>query len=491
MNEKIERIIAACTRNGVSLNKNFNVTYLSTHGYYEGPQQLAGKALDDLDRLCRLGINAGFDSQLKSAIDKLSDIVIGLTNVKQGDVRELAKADGQRNKILENVREASYPSLDVTKTVNMYVATSVEAIDTIISLSSEDEIFSTVDKRQIEYLNQSKQKLGEINAALFKVMETGSVAAKANAERACELIRKWRLDCSRFMCTSRSVGYLDDAIEVINEWGKQFVAPVKRDKAKELPVFIRDEMSIIADSRAGLETLSVFNARIEARRQELDKQQSEIDKERQTCESLKAQLSALENRKKEIARELMNTGDKNKANRDVAEVRRQSDALEADIKAIEGNGRLAKKEKDLRNRRNVTVSIKHICDMLTDNKSDLVFLAKVLQHVDFNSLVGVMTGRTGDLEEASNSIAQIRVRVENLYNAYVITGTGLEEDQRAVDSVMLDEMIYEEEPQTELNAEGVDAELAELMKAMESGEEKEEATREEVRRIVPLGDDDK
>ena len=160
MNRKIDNVISVATKNGISLNKNFNVTFLSTHGFFEGPQALAEKAIIDMERLCFMGLNAGFDNQLKSAIDKLSDIVTNLTGVKNGDVRELSKMDAQRNKILETVRESAYPvRVDARKGLSEYVASSAEAIDTIISMHAEGEIFSTVDARQIEYLETSKAKL--------------------------------------------------------------------------------------------------------------------------------------------------------------------------------------------------------------------------------------------------------------------------------------------------------------------------------------------
>ena len=96
MNEKIDRILSIAAQNGVSLHKNFTKTYLSTHGFYEGPQQLAQSTLDEMERLCFKGMNAGFDGNLKGALDKLSGIVISLTAVKNGDLRELSKLDQLR-----------------------------------------------------------------------------------------------------------------------------------------------------------------------------------------------------------------------------------------------------------------------------------------------------------------------------------------------------------------------------------------------------------
>jgi len=64
------------------------------------------------------------------------------------------------------------------------------------------------------------------------------------------------------MLTGRSLKKLDEAKALVSEWAKIAVAPNKKDKLKEAPSYVKDELSVIAESRGGLETLSVFNARI-------------------------------------------------------------------------------------------------------------------------------------------------------------------------------------------------------------------------------------
>ncbi len=492
INDKIETIISVATKNGVPINKNFNVSYLSTHGYYDGPQLLAEKAVADMERYCFLGINAGFDGTLKGAIDKLSDVVVNLTEVKNGDTRELSKQDALRLKTIEGVRETVYPvKTDVRVSVNEYVASAVDAADTIMSLSREGEIFSTVDKRQIDYLEESKKKLGELNMALIRVMDVGSESAAANAEKINGLLRQWRRDASRFMCTGLSIKYLDDAKAVAESWGKIAVAPLKKEKCKEAPAYVRDEISIIAESRGGLETLSVFNARIQTRLAEVEQMRQELNADKTRCSQLKGELAGLETRKKEIAIEFKNSGNAAKANADIATLRQKQEELESEIRSLEGNGRLARRDKDIKNRREIALHVKHICDTLTDNKSDLIFLAKVIKHVDFNALVGVMTGRTADVEEAKESILQIRVRVDALRQAYDEGVDILNDEEEITNSILEDEEIYEEE-QVKLTEDGLDPELAALLQGF-GGETEELKTNEktEARKIIPLGDDDK
>ncbi len=492
MNRKIDNVISVATKNGISLNKNFNVTFLSTHGFFEGPQALAEKAIIDMERLCFMGLNAGFDNQLKSAIDKLSDIVTNLTGVKNGDVRELSKMDAQRNKILETVRESAYPvRVDARKGLSEYVASSAEAIDTIISMHAEGEIFSTVDARQIEYLETSKAKLGELALELAGVLEVGSNVAGETAEKVIELIKLWREDAARFMLTGRSLKKLDEAKALVSEWAKVAVAPNKKDKLKEAPSYVKDELSVIAESRGGLETLSVFNARIQTRLAEVEKMRDELNADKAKVSELKGKLAEFEKKKRDIAVEFKNTGDAVKANRAIAEVRQEAESVESEIKSLEGNGRLTRKEKDIRNRREIALHIKHICDTLTDNKSDLVFLAKVIRHVDFNALVGVMTGRNADMEEARESILQIRVRVDNLRQSFMEGARALDDEDEITTSILEEDYIEEDLGEKVETVNGLDAELAELLKDV--GEEtpvEEKTETDEIRRIA-LGDDDK
>ena len=237
--------------------------------------------------------------------------------------------------------------------------------------------------------------------------------------------------------------------------------------------------------------MSVFNARIQTRLAEVEKMRDELNADKAKVSELKGKLAEFEKKKRDIAVEFKNTGDAVKANRAIAEVRQEAESVESEIKSLEGNGRLTRKEKDIRNRREIALHIKHICDTLTDNKSDLVFLAKVIRHVDFNALVGVMTGRNADMEEARESILQIRVRVDNLRQSFMEGARALDDEDEITTSILEEDYIEEDLGEKVKTVNGLDAELAELLKDV--GEEtpvEEKTETDEIRRIA-LGDDDK
>ena len=237
--------------------------------------------------------------------------------------------------------------------------------------------------------------------------------------------------------------------------------------------------------------MSVFNARIQTRLAEVEKMRDELNADKAKVSELKGKLAEFEKKKRDIAVKKKNTGDAVKANRAIAEVRQEAESVESEIKSREGNGRLTRKEKDIRNRREIALHIKHICDTLTDNKSDLVFLAKVIRHVDFNALVGVMTGRNADMEEARESILQIRVRVDNLRQSFMEGARALDDEDEITTSILEEDYIEEDLGEKVKTVNGLDAELAELLKDV--GEEtpvEEKTETDEIRRIA-LGDDDK
>ncbi len=303
-------------------------------------------------------------------------------------------------------------------------------------------------------------------------------------------MKSWREDAARFMLTGKSLKYLDEAKTVAKDWGKIAVIPNKKDKLKQPPKYVRDEISIIADSRGGLETLGAFNARIQSQLGQVENMRQELIADKAKVAELKGKIADLEKRKRDIAIEFKNTGDTEKANRAIAEVRQEKDLIESEIKSLEGGGRLARKERDISNRREIALHIKHICDTLTDNKSDLVFLARVINHVDFNSLVGIMTGRMKDMEEARESILQIRVRVDELRKTYSQSADALGEEQEIMSEILEDEIFAEEE--REVTANGLDSELGDLLKELEGQEDiaEKETEESEVTRVVHLEDDD-
>ncbi len=494
MNEKIDRILSIAAQNGVSLHKNFTKTYLSTHGFYEGPQQLAQSTLDEMERLCFKGMNAGFDGNLKGALDKLSGIVISLTAVKNGDLRELSKLDAQRAKILDGANKTNYALRDdMRDTVREYISSSVDAIDTIISLNSEGEIFSQLDEKQIKYMQESKKKFAELSIILTKIMDVGSLKAKENAEKIIENIKIWRRDCARYICTSGSMLKLDNAIEIAREWNNQITAPNKKEKIKDVPQYDRDELTIIATSRTGLETLSVFNARINTQLAEIDKLRDEINANKAKVSELRAELAGMDKKKKDIALEFKNTGDAVKANAQIALLRQREDEIKSEIKGLDGNGRLSKRDNDLKNQRETVTNIKYICDTLGDYKNDLVSLSRMISQVDFAALVGAMTGRFSDLEKASQTVMQVKLKIEAIRQAFKESADRFSEEEEIYNQTFNEEISIEEEQSNVIYDEnGLDPELAALLGDFEENKTQEkEETKTELKKIVPLGDDDK
>ena len=95
------------------------------------------------------------------------------------------------------------------------------------------------------------------------------------------------------------------------------------------------------------------------------------------------------------------------------------------------------------------------------------------------------------MEEARESILQIRVRVDNLRQSFMEGARALDDEDEITTSILEEDYIEEDLGEKVKTVNGLDAELAELLKDV--GEEtpvEEKTETDEIRRIA-LGDDDK
>ena len=376
--------------------------------------------------------------------------------------------------------------------VRDYIASSVDAIDTMLSLKGKGQFFEFTSKEQVALMEESKKKLTELSIQLLTAMDVGSAKAKANAEKIIELIKGWRKDCNDKILSSGSLMLLDEAIAVARSWNEISVAPNKKEKAKGVPEIVNDDLTSIARGRTVLEKLDVFNGLIQSKLKENDAKMAEINRDKDKVADLRSELAGLEKKKQDVAKQLKNDNDIAKANRAMAEIRQQASRLETEIKGIDGNKRLQIREQGVAANRRIIINVKNIIDMLNDNQGSLAFLAKAVDKIDFNALVGFMSGRISDLNAANDSIINIKTRVETLRKNILTNSEVLEDNLNVMDEVIYDGLDLEEE-KVNLGEEELDPELAKLMESFkdEQSEETPEENKTTIRRAVPLGDDDK
>ncbi len=500
INEDVKKIISCAGQNGIALGRNFNEKYLSAHGFYDGPAEVAEQALKDMLKLCAFGVNCGFDGNLRSALDKLSDVVVSLTEVASGNTKELAKLDMQRERVVSSVRDSEYEvESDVREEIRKYIQTSVQAIDSMTALYGEGEVFTYVDGKQFEYLEKCKTLFGEISFALTNVMDVTSADSAEYAEKVIAEMIGWRRDCSNFMCTSDTVARLERAKEFVNGWAQLERTPTRRERAKTFPVYKPDDISVLGQSRGTIETVRVFSSRIETEFKDIESKQQEYDEDLQRRNELTAKLAQTKLRGKEIVAEYKNTGDVVKANRDTAELKRETDRIEGEIARIDRGGRLERKRVELEGRRRVADELKGIYDMLSEYKSDPVFLAKASQKIDFNALVSILTGRfsQADMAKTISGIQNVRARMDVIARNRTEILETISFERESSEKIFnglnsLENTVKEGYGKTKLNEDGMTDDFKALLESFEAEQpEKVTEKNEADGTVIPLTDDDK
>lgn len=414
---RVERLTAVFGQNGLSAHKNFNARFMSAHSFFPEPEALAQTVLNDMDRLCFYGVNNGFDGTLRAVLERLSAMVVSLTEVGAGDVKTLAKYDAQRVKMLDAVKDKKYAvQSDARATVREYIDTSVDAIDALTSLRTDGQSFTRVDERQIRYLEESKWKFVALSSAVNGVLDVASVDAERYASEIVKDLLDWREDFSNHMCTAASVRHLDDAVEKAEQWAGLVRTPARKQRAKSFPQYADDEITLLGQSKDTLETVEVFCERIRMEKEEIEEKRARLDAEQAELNGLKDALAKTKDREKEIVLAYKKTGDVAAANTAAADNARSQKDLKAQIHRLTANGRLDGMQVDVRAREEIVTHMWDIYDQLRDWKNDPVLLGIVSKRVDFNALVKMFSGRYDKeaVTKAIHSLTSVRVMVDEL-----------------------------------------------------------------------------
>lgn len=236
LGDKIQKIEMTAAANGLAVHRNFNVRYIASHSYFRAPEILADQIADDLLKICDSGVNSGFNGSMKSAISKLTSLMVDLTKVRENDVKAYNKCAVQRDKVMKSLElrgEEVTEETGIKASIKKYIDTSVKAIDTLEALNSEENDFCTIDEKQIKRFNESKEKFEELLKALDKVSDVSSKDAVAYSNSVIKCILDWREAFSERMCTPDTVKKLDEAIELLNKWAQNVKIVSKRERAKE------------------------------------------------------------------------------------------------------------------------------------------------------------------------------------------------------------------------------------------------------------------
>ncbi len=398
MTDQVKTIREVAVKNGITLNKRFTDSYLGAHAMFEGPGALAERIVAGMWDMCRHGINNGFDGTVRSCMDSLSDIVVALSELDEGQVGKLTKYTTKADLILQKEFEERKSAVNVAEPVYECVNSCLRAIDSLTELRKSGKGFMNIDGAQFERLEQSRGILNAITSTLDGAFDTTSKSAQQNADEMIKLLKAWRNDVVRLVVTSASIANLGKAAGIAEEWAKLSVGVTRRDRAKEKHAWSEsDELSVISESRNALEMLDTFMQRMDSEKADIAAAKARLaERDREKIvrrDELNGRLTELETLKNKILDEIANGADVKLCNRRIKEIKATMDEIYFELGKLDEKGMPDFLSAEIENRESIHAALSRITDILGGSKNDLAFLAETVRDVDFNALIDMLGGR--------------------------------------------------------------------------------------------------
>ncbi len=505
LGDKIQKIEMTAAANGLAVHRNFNVRYIASHSYFRAPEILADQIADDLLKICDSGVNSGFNGSMKSAISKLTSLMVDLTKVRENDVKAYNKCAVQRDKVMKSLElrgEEVTEETGIKASIKKYIDTSVKAIDTLEALNSEENDFCTIDEKQIKRFNESKEKFEELLKALDKVSDVSSKDAVAYSNSVIKCILDWREAFSERMCTPDTVKKLDEAIELLNKWAQNVKIVSKRERAKETEFvkYEEDDVGRLSECTGTFETLQVFKDRMDEKARDIEESKKSLNEYDGQLLEVKNALINLENDKKQIAINLKNTGDVQAANLAAADLKRRKNELENKYREISAAIKRSQAlNADITAQEKIYSRLKTVYDKVMTYKKDPAMLCIITNGVNFTSLAKMFRGvfDSETVDNALKDIVRINTTVNELKGMRIETAQKLTQFVDIADSVLNDYVIEEEEKEEIVleSKNGMSADLLSILGELEGADLEEKEEEKQTNKIldelgIPLTDDD-
>ena len=503
--EKVKSIQDIARKNGLSLNKKFTDGYLTSHSMFDGPRAVGDRIISGMWDMCVHGINNGFDGTCKSVLDGLSDIVVSLTEVGDGQIGKLTKLQDKADVLLQKQLQAQKAVINVTEPLKACVTSSLEAVDTMTELRESGQGLVNVPARQFELLEQSRELLNQILSAMEDIGDTSSRAAQGKSDEAVAAIKAWREDCSRNNLQSGSLAKLNEALAAVRAWIELNVGVTKKERVKEQHAFKNnDALSSIVEGKASLEKLGAFLARMEAESADLSALRAEIkkteDDKQAKLDGYESELDSLKQQKTDILNAFQNGElDLATADRKIKGLKAKEDEiLYAIAKAREDEGPDYLKI-SLEQREVIYAELERVVGMLNQFKSDLPFLSDIVYFVDFNVLIDMLGGGLNEKRQAAaiESIHTIIAGIDDRVKAQMATVSKIGMDRTirgqrmSIHETDRQAIIERERSSREQVASELSPELAALLQAKEQPKTEEEKPEVKVKRSTIFSDDDR
>lgn len=503
--EKVKSIQDIARKNGLSLNKKFTDSYLTSHSMFDGPRAVGDRIISGMWDMCVHGINNGFDGTCKSALGGLSDIVVSLTEVDDGQIGKLTKLTSKADVLLQKELQSRKAVINVTEPLKLCITSGIEAVDTMVELRDSGQGLVNMPAKQFELLEQSRELLNQILSAMDDIGDTSSRAAQAKADEAIAAIKVWREDCSRSNLQSGSLSKLNEALAAVKAWIELNAGVTKKERVKEQHVFKNnDALAAVVEGKASLEKLGAFLARMEAESADLSALRAQIDErdgaKQAKIDECERELENLKQQKADILNAFQNGElDLATADRKIKGLKsKEDDLLYAIATAREETGPDYLKI-SLEQREVIFGELERVVGTLNQFRSDLPFLSDIVYFVDFNVLIDMLGGgltearQSAAIESIHNIIAGIddRVKAQMATVGRIGMDRAIRGQRTSIRETDRQAIIERERNSREQASSELSPELAALLQAQEQPKKEEEKPEVKVKRSTIFSDDDR
>lgn len=496
--EMLARIDEIVKQNKLDVHKKFNSEYLARNSFYSDAQAIANEAIAKILDFCVIGINGGFNKEVRNAISDLSKTVVTLTTVKNGETKKLNSCKGQVEKVIFSGK--NQVAVDPISEIKSYITTTIGAIDAVIK---NKELFGNSVDAQRENLEEVKQKLTQLEAKLDEVHNFTSKMAADKAMSITKEILIARLDISRLFVSLDTVAHLDNALRIANEWTKLAAATGKKEvaKAEDFPKYEPDNISTLASSDKTFNKIDLFRQRFAEAESRITNPVS-VQNCQKRLDEINVELAKIAQEEQAVVIEFKNTGDRAKAERQASELKARKTRLQKEMPELQRQINMHRQTNAARIKIVDTFKRGVYEPLMSDMQDDPLSLCVTVELMDLGSILS-MLGRSfneADVKAATETLIRAKIKAKQQLETLINTSRefGIAEDlldQKT--SAVLDELdqidgITVDEPQTQ-SVSALDELLGNVTVTPNPTDSilQQNTTQQTGKTSIPLTDDDK
>lgn len=182
-------------------------------------RNVASRALEDIDKIARFGINAGsgYSKDMKKALSDLAEIVEDAAEEKNRGPAAERKLDAKRAGIVGGLKMPSLENANKAKKLALrYIDGALNAIPTLKrNYPNRDGLYA-----------ESAQIFKALRDRVQSVHDGSTISALDKADRINKIVREWRRNSG--IITAARVEKLQGACDIVGEW-EMLYAPLTRN----------------------------------------------------------------------------------------------------------------------------------------------------------------------------------------------------------------------------------------------------------------------